>query len=217
MNRTQMIEKIAEHTGIEKKTVAGVLGGLNEVVLASVAKGDSVMLPGIAKFTKVKRKARMGRNPATGAPVKIPAKTVAKVTALKLYKDTVLGATPAPKLQKTGVTKPAPKTSTRSTAARSTAAKPAAEKAADKPASTRSTGTRAKAADKPAAAKPAARSTRSTAAKSTEAKAPARSTGRVAAAKSGSASTSAAKPATRSTRSTAAKAPAKPRTSRTKS
>ena len=100
MNRTQLIEKITEHTGVEKKAVANVLSGLGDVVLASVAKGDSVLLPGIAKFTKVKRKARIGRNPATGAAVKIPAKTVAKVTALKLYKETVLGSAVAPKLQK---------------------------------------------------------------------------------------------------------------------
>ncbi len=123
MNRTQLIEKITEHTGVEKKAVASVLAGLGDVVLASVAKGDSVLLPGIAKFTKVKRKARVGRNPATGAAVKIPAKTVAKVTALKLYKETVLGNSPAPKLQKVAA-KAAPK------AAAKTAAKAAAKAAA---------------------------------------------------------------------------------------
>ena len=125
MNRTQLIEKVTEHTGVEKKTVATVLAGLGDVVLASVAKGEPVMLPGIAKFTKVKRKARVGRNPATGAAVKIPAKTVAKVTALKTYKETVLGNPPAPKLQKVAAAAPAK-------AAAKPAAKPAA-KAAAKP------------------------------------------------------------------------------------
>jgi DNA-binding protein HU-beta len=184
MNRTQMIEKIAEHTGQDKKTVGAVLSGLSDVVLATVAKGDSVMLPGIAKFTKVKRKARIGRNPATGASIRIPAKTAAKVTALKLYKDTVLGTTPAPKLQKTGTataTKPA---TTRRTAA---AAKTGA--AAKAPAKT----TRA-------AAKPAAK----TATKVAAAKAPARATSKVAAAKT----TRTAKPAAKAT---AAKAPARSR------
>ncbi len=131
MNRTQLIEKITEHTGVEKKSVASVLNGLGEVVLASVSKGDSVLLPGIAKFTKVKRKARIGRNPATGAAVKVPAKTVAKVTALKQYKETVLGNQPAPKLQRVAAAA-APATTTRSsrTAAATTAAKPTRARAA---------------------------------------------------------------------------------------
>jgi DNA-binding protein HU-beta len=183
MNRTQMIEKIAEHTGQDKKTVGAVLSGLSDVVLATVAKGDSVMLPGIAKFTKVKRKARIGRNPATGASIRIPAKTAAKVTALKLYKDTVLGTSPAPKLQKVASATPAKPATTRRTAA---AAKTGAAKA---PART----TRA-------AAKPAAKSATKVAA----AKAPARATSKVAAAKS----TRTAKPAAKAT---AAKAPARSR------
>jgi DNA-binding protein HU-beta len=181
MNRTQMIEKIAEHTGQDKKTVGTVLSGLSDVVLATVAKGDSVMLPGIAKFTKVKRKARIGRNPATGASIRIPAKTAAKVTALKLYKDTVLGTSPAPKLQKAAGATAAKTASTRRTAA---AAKTGAAKA---PA--RSTSR--------AAAKPAAKTTTKAAA----AKAPARATTKVAA---GRATRAAAK-------TTATKAPARSR------
>jgi len=137
MNRTQLIEKITEHTGVEKKQVATVLAGLGDVVLASVAKGDSVMLPGIAKFTKVKRKARMGRNPATGAAVKIPAKTVAKVTALKLYKDTVLGNSAAPKLQKVAAAAPAKAAAAKAPA--KAAAKPVAKAAAKAPAKPRAT------------------------------------------------------------------------------
>jgi DNA-binding protein HU-beta len=180
MNRTQMIEKIAEHTGQDKKTVGTVLSGLSDVVLATVAKGDSVMLPGIAKFTKVKRKARIGRNPATGASIRIPAKTAAKVTALKLYKDTVLGTSPAPKLQK-GTTATAAKSAT---TRRSTAAKPAAAKAGARTtrATAAKTATKAAAAKAPArattkvAAAKAPRATRTTtAAKATAAKAPARS------------------------------------------
>jgi DNA-binding protein HU-beta len=180
MNRTQMIEKIAEHTGQDKKTVGVVLSGLSDVVLATVAKGDSVMLPGIAKFTKVKRKARIGRNPATGASIRIPAKTAAKVTALKLYKDTVLGTTPAPKLQKastaaaakpattrrTAAAKPAATAPARATRTTRAAAKPAAKVAAAK--------APARATTKVAAAKAPARTTRATAAKAPAAKAPAR-------------------------------------------
>jgi DNA-binding protein HU-beta len=182
MNRTQLIEKVTEHTGVEKKAVAAVLAGLGEVVLASVAKGDSVMLPGIAKFTKVKRKARIGRNPATGAAVKIPAKTVAKVTALKLYKETVLGNAPAPKLQKAApAAKPAAKAPARATAAAKAPAKTAAKA--------------------PARATAAAKAPAKTAAK-TAAKAPAR--GRATA-------KPAAKPVVKVAAKAPAKAAAKPR------
>ena len=185
MNRTQLIEKITEHTGVEKKAVANVLSGLGDVVLASVAKGDSVLLPGIAKFTKVKRKARIGRNPATGAAVKIPAKTVAKVTALKLYKETVLGSAVAPKLQKApaapkvaakpartprvAVAKPAvarttaAKAPARAAAARTTAAKAPARAAAARKAAPEAAAAKpvraTKAAAKPAAARTTTRST----------------------------------------------------------
>ena len=157
MNRTQLIEKITEHTGVEKKQVATVLAGLGDVVLASVAKGDSVMLPGIAKFTKVKRKARVGRNPATGAPVKIPAKTVAKVTALKLYKETVLGSATAPKLLKVAAAAPAKPAA--KPAAKTAPAKPVV-KAAAKPAPAKPA---VKAAAKPAPAKPAVKAAAKTA------------------------------------------------------
>ena len=167
MNRTQLIEKVTEHTGVEKKTVATVLAGLGDVVLASVAKGDPVMLPGIAKFTKVKRKARIGRNPATGAPVKIPAKTVAKVTALKTYKETVLGNTPAPKLQKVASTAPA-KAAAKAAPAKAAAKAPA--KAAAKAAPVKAA---AKAPAKAAAKAPAKAAPVKAAAK-TAAKAPAK-------------------------------------------
>ena len=191
MNRTQLIEKITEHTGVEKKAVANVLSGLGDVVLASVAKGDSVLLPGIAKFTKVKRKARIGRNPATGAAVKIPAKTVAKVTALKLYKETVLGSAVAPKLQKA----------------------PAAPKVAAKPARTPRV-----AAAKPAARTTAAKApARAAAARTTAAKAPARAAAvrkaapEAAAAKPVRATKAAAKPAAaRTTTRSTTKAAAEP-------
>ena len=193
MNRTQLIEKITEHTGVEKKAVANVLAGLGEVVLASVDKGDSVLLPGIAKFTKVKRKARVGRNPATGAAVKIPAKTVAKVTALKLYKETVLGNAPAPKLQKVGsaAAAPAPAKAARAT-------KAAAPKAAAK--------APAKAASK-TAAKAAPKATKATATKAAATKAAAKpaATTRTRATKA------AAKPVAKVVAKPAAKAPAKPR------
>ncbi len=197
MNRTQLIEKITEHTGVEKKSVATVLNGLGEVVLASVSKGDSVLLPGIAKFTKVKRKARIGRNPATGAAVKVPAKTVAKVTALKQYKETVLGNQPAPKLQRVAAATTATRTTRTSRTAAATPAKPAraTKAAAAKPARTSARATKA-------AAQPVVKAT---AKPRTAAKAAARPVVKAAAKPR-----AAAKPAVKAV----AKAPARPRTAK---
>ena len=61
------------------------------------ASGDPVVISGFAKFAKIDRAARMGRNPATGEPIKIAAKTTAKITALKGFKDAVLAAKPRSK------------------------------------------------------------------------------------------------------------------------
>ena len=115
MKKRELIQAVALHTGLSSKDAAKAVEGTIDVILANVAKGEVVNLSGFAKFAKIKRKARTGRNPATGASIKIPAKTVAKITALKGFKDIALGAAPAPKLN----TKPA-----------APAAKPAAKKAA---------------------------------------------------------------------------------------
>jgi DNA-binding protein HU-beta len=121
MKKRDLIQAVALHTGLSPKDAAKAVEGTIDVILANVAKGEVVNLSGFAKFAKIKRKARMGRNPATGATIKIPAKTVAKITALKGFKDVALGAAPAPKLN----TKPAAPVAKK-------AAKPVAKKAAKK-------------------------------------------------------------------------------------
>jgi DNA-binding protein HU-beta len=63
-----------------------------------VAKGEVVNLSGFAKFERKSRPARLARNPQTGATVKVAAKKVAKITALKGFKDVALGAVKPPKL-----------------------------------------------------------------------------------------------------------------------
>jgi len=98
MNRRELVAAIAEHKGVDKKTVDDVLGGFVDVVLATVASGDPVAITGFAKFAKVESAARMGRNPATGEAIQIPAKTKARITPLKGFKDVVMGAAPAPKI-----------------------------------------------------------------------------------------------------------------------
>jgi len=102
MKKRELIQAVSDHTGADKKTATNLVEGTINVILATVAKGEIVNISGFAKFAKIKRPARMGRNPATGATIKIAAKTVAKITALKGFKDIALGVSPAPKLNKAG-------------------------------------------------------------------------------------------------------------------
>ena len=100
MNRKELVTAIAAHTGQDSKTVDAAVRGFVDVTLATVAKGENVALPGFAKFAKVKRAARMGRNPATGEAIKIKASIKARITPLKGLKDVVAGKVPPPKLLK---------------------------------------------------------------------------------------------------------------------
>lgn len=90
MTKSQMIATLSEETGLSKKDTAGFLEKLADVVYKEVKKTGECIVPGFGKLVKVKRKARDGRNPATGATIKIPAKTVVKFRLAKAVKDTVL-------------------------------------------------------------------------------------------------------------------------------
>ena len=148
MNRRELVNAVAGHTGQGSKEVDATIRGLVDVIIANVAKGEVVSIPGFAKFSKRQTKARMGRNPQTGAPVKIPARTKARIAPLKIYKDVVLGVAKAPKI---GVAPPAPVVKK---AAPAKAAKKTAKKAAPKKAATK------KAAPKKAAKKTAKKATK---------------------------------------------------------
>ena len=149
MNRRELVKAVAEYTGQEARAVEGALRGFETVVAASIGKGEPVVLSGFAKFAKVDRKARMGRNPATGEPVKIKASRKARITPLKGLKDIVSGAAPVPKLT---APKPAAAAPTKKAAAKkATAKKAAAKKTTAKKAAPR------KAAKKAAPAKRAAK------------------------------------------------------------
>jgi DNA-binding protein HU-beta len=126
MNRRELVKAIAAHTGQEAKVVDEVLKGFQDVTTAVAAKGEPVSISGFAKFYRQDRKARMGRNPATGATIKIPAKKVAKITPMKGFKDGVMKPSEAPKLAK-GVWPPAPPAK-KAAAKKATAKKAAAKK-----------------------------------------------------------------------------------------
>jgi DNA-binding protein HU-beta len=100
MNKRELARAVAVQADVEVKTVATVLEGFTEVVTAVVAKGEPVSIPGFAKFVKVNRPARMGRNPATGESIRIKASKKARITPVKAFKDAVLAPAKAPKLVK---------------------------------------------------------------------------------------------------------------------
>jgi DNA-binding protein HU-beta len=134
---------VASQTGVERKDVDSVLKGFTDVVTAVVSKGESVSISGFAKFVKVDRPARMGRNPQTQQPVRIKASKKARITPLKGFKDAVVKTSLAPKLQR-GVWPPAPQAAAKKTTAKKTTAKkttakkaPARKAAAKKASSTR--------------------------------------------------------------------------------
>ena len=89
MTKTELISTLAAASGNEKKQTKMFLESLTSLVEKTVKKGGEVPLSGLGKFKVVRRKARMGRNPATGEPIKIPAKTVVKFSVAKNLKDLV--------------------------------------------------------------------------------------------------------------------------------
>ncbi len=96
--KTQIIAALAESTGLSKKDIAGVMAALGNMIEGHMKKRGSgeFTIPDtgvkIRRVRKPARKARMGRNPATGEEMKIaakPASTVVRVTTLKALKDTI--------------------------------------------------------------------------------------------------------------------------------
>ncbi|MDD2354392.1 MAG: HU family DNA-binding protein [Patescibacteria group bacterium] len=90
MTKSQMITALAEGTEMSKKEVSAFMDSLSSLVYKEVKKNGECIIPGFGKLVKVKRKARDGRNPATGETIKIPAKTVVKFRLAKAVKDAVL-------------------------------------------------------------------------------------------------------------------------------
>lgn len=86
--KTQIIAGMAEAAGISKVQAKAALEAL--VDMAYKGAKDGFTIPGVGKLLKQRRKARMGRNPATGETIKIPAKTVLKFRIAKAAKDAIL-------------------------------------------------------------------------------------------------------------------------------
>ncbi len=90
MSKSQVVAAMAEKCGMSKKDAGMYLENLAKLAETEVKKNGEFVLAGFGKLVKMHRKERMGRNPATGAPVKIPAKTVVKFRLAKAMKDAVL-------------------------------------------------------------------------------------------------------------------------------
>ena len=89
MTKSQIADHLAKKTGVTKKVATQFLEELAAV--AHKEAKNSFTIPGLGKMVLVNRKARMGRNPATGEPIKIAAKRVVKFRVAKAAKDAILG------------------------------------------------------------------------------------------------------------------------------
>jgi DNA-binding protein HU-beta len=87
MTQAQFFSAVAEASGVSKAQVRQVITAVEETVLKTLKPGGKIPLGGLGAVKLVDRKARMGRNPATGEAIKIAAKTVVKITPSKLLKD----------------------------------------------------------------------------------------------------------------------------------
>ena len=90
MTKGQLLNVLAEATGMSKKEVGNFLDQMTSLAYKEVKSSGEFVIPGIGKLVKVNRAARSGRNPATGATIQIPAKTVVKFRVAKAAKDAVL-------------------------------------------------------------------------------------------------------------------------------
>jgi DNA-binding protein HU-beta len=90
LTQTQIVQTLADKCEITKKVAKNLLDILAQTAVAEVKKNGVFVLPGIGRLVRVERKARMGRNPATGEAIKIAAKKVVKFRVAKAAKDAIV-------------------------------------------------------------------------------------------------------------------------------
>jgi DNA-binding protein HU-beta len=89
MTKSQIVSHLAGKLELSKKSAAEIIDEVAALAVSETRKAGSFTIPGIGKLVLVKRKARMGRNPATGAEIGIPAKTVVKMRVAKAAKKAI--------------------------------------------------------------------------------------------------------------------------------
>jgi DNA-binding protein HU-beta len=90
MTQTQIVKELAESTGVGNKVAKQFIEKFAELAVRETKKKGVFVLPGIGRLVRVERKARTGRNPATGESIKIPAKKVVKFRIAKAVKDAIV-------------------------------------------------------------------------------------------------------------------------------
>jgi DNA-binding protein HU-beta len=90
MTQSQIIKELGEKTETNNKVAKQFLGYFAEMAVRETKKKGVFVMPGIGRLVRVDRKARIGRNPATGESIKIPAKKVVKFRIAKSVKDAIV-------------------------------------------------------------------------------------------------------------------------------
>jgi DNA-binding protein HU-beta len=90
MTQSQIVQTLADKCEVTRKQSKMMMDGLAETAIAEVKKNGVFVLPGIGRLVRVDRKARTGRNPATGESIKIAAKKVVKFRVAKAAKDAIV-------------------------------------------------------------------------------------------------------------------------------
>ena len=91
MTKAATVSHLSGKTDLSKKQVAAFLDEIQALAVKEAKKSGAFVIPGIGKVVLSNRKARMGRNPQTGEPIKIAAKRVVRIRAVKVLKDSILG------------------------------------------------------------------------------------------------------------------------------
>jgi len=94
MTQSQIVKELSGGTGVPTKTAKQFMTSLAELAVRETKKNGMFVIPGIGRLVRVDRKARMGRNPATGQEIKIPAKKVVKFRVAKAVKDAIVPPKP---------------------------------------------------------------------------------------------------------------------------
>jgi DNA-binding protein HU-beta len=90
MTQTQLIKELAEATGTNNKVAKQFILSMTDIAVRETKKKGVFVIPGIGRLVRQDRKARTGRNPATGEAIKIPAKKVVKFRVAKSVKDAIV-------------------------------------------------------------------------------------------------------------------------------
>jgi DNA-binding protein HU-beta len=90
LTQAQLVRSLAENCDLSNKAAKQILDILAATAIKEVKKNGAFVVPGLGKLVRVERKARVGRNPATGEAINIPAKRVVKFRVAKAVKDAIM-------------------------------------------------------------------------------------------------------------------------------